>query len=166
MSEDEVRGVRTAALLHDIGNLAVPEHILSKNGPLTHEEFERLKIHPRVGADILKSVPFPYPVASLVLAHHERWDGRGYPSGLKGNDIPLGARVIAVIDCFTAMLADRPQRPSRTYAEAMATLRENGGSALDPTLVETFVEALPRLEAQLHDDQARSASARRRSTPR
>jgi diguanylate cyclase (GGDEF)-like protein len=150
MSDDEVRGVRTAALLHDIGNLAVPEHILSKKGALTHAEIERLKIHPRVGAEILKSVPFPYPVASLVLAHHERWDGRGYPGGLKGEGIPLGARVIAVIDCFTAMLTDRPYRPARTYAEALASLRENGGSALDPAVVETFVEVLPGLEAELH----------------
>jgi diguanylate cyclase (GGDEF)-like protein/putative nucleotidyltransferase with HDIG domain len=160
MSADEVRGVRTAALLHDIGNMAVPEHILSKNGRLTDGEFDRLKIHPRVGAEILKSVPFPYPVASLVLAHHERWDGRGYPTGLKGNDIPLGARVISVVDCFTAMLADRPYRPARAYAEALATLRESGGSALDPALVDRFVEVLPGLEAQWHRDQARSATAK------
>jgi diguanylate cyclase (GGDEF)-like protein/putative nucleotidyltransferase with HDIG domain len=152
MSEPEVRGVRTAALLHDIGNLAVPEHILAKTGPLTHAEFERVKMHPRVGAEILRPVPFPYPVSSLVLAHHERWDGRGYPNGLKGDDIPLGARILAVIDCFTAMLAERPYRPSRTYAEAILTLRENGGGALDPTLVERFVEELPRLEQQLHGD--------------
>jgi diguanylate cyclase (GGDEF)-like protein len=157
MSDDEVRGVRTAALLHDIGNLAVPEHILAKKGPLTHAEFERLTIHPRVGAEILKAVPFPYPVASLVLAHHERWDGRGYPAGLKGDDIPLGARIISVVDYFTAMLTARPYRPARTYAEALATLRENGGSALDPSVVETFVEVLPGLEAQLHASQVHSA---------
>jgi diguanylate cyclase (GGDEF)-like protein len=159
MSEDEVRGVRTAALLHDIGNLAVPEHILSKNGPLTRAEFELVKVHPRVGAEILKAVPFPYPVASLVLAHHERWDGRGYPAGLKGNDIPLGARIISVIDCFTAMLVDRPYRQARSYAEALTALRENGGSALDATVVQTFVEALPHLEAQLHATQAGSTAA-------
>lgn len=164
LSEGEVRGVRTAALLHDIGNLAVPEHILSKPGPLTHAEFERLKIHPRIGAEILKSVPFPYPVASLVLSHHERWDGRGYPSGIKGDDIPMGARIIAVVDCFTAMLSERPYRLSRTYAEAIATLRENGGSALDPALVERFVEVLPRLEAQLHGARAVAAVAKGRST--
>ncbi len=154
MSEPEVRGVRTAALLHDIGNLAVPEHILSKTGPLTHAEFERVKMHPRVGAEILRPVPFPYPVSSLVLAHHERWDGRGYPHGLKGEDIPLGARVLAVVDCFTAMLAERPYRPSRTYAEAILTLRENGGGALDPAMVERFVDVLPELERQLHGEAA------------
>lgn len=164
MTEPEVRGVRTAALLHDIGNLAVPEHILSKAGPLTHAEFERLKIHPRVGADILKSVPFPYPVSSLVLAHHERWDGRGYPAGLKGEDIPVGARVLAVVDCFTAMLGERPYRPARTYAEAIATLRENGGAALDPTLVEKFVEVLPGLEYQLHGEGASTAVSKARES--
>jgi diguanylate cyclase (GGDEF)-like protein len=157
MSEPEVLGVRTAALLHDIGNLAVPEHILSKTGALTNAEFERLKIHPRVGSEILKSVPFPYPVASLVLSHHERWDGRGYPAGLKGDDIPLGARIIAVVDCFGAMLAERPYRQARTYAEAIATLRENGGAALDSLIVEKFVEVLPRLEYQLRSEGTSSA---------
>ena len=150
MTENEVRGVKTAALLHDIGNLAVPEHILSKPGRLTYEEYDRLKIHPRVGADIIKSVPFPYPVAPLVLAHHERWDGRGYPAGIKGRDIPVGARILSVVDCFTSMLTERPYRPSHTYAEAIATLRENGGSTLDPDLVEKFIEILPAIEAQLH----------------
>jgi diguanylate cyclase (GGDEF)-like protein len=159
MSEPEVLGVRTAALLHDIGNLAVPEHILSKTGALTHAEFERLKIHPRVGSEILKSVPFPYPVSSLVLSHHERWDGRGYPAALKGDDIPLGARIIAVVDCFAAMLAERPYRPARTYAEAIATLRENGGAALDPFIVEKFVEVLPRLEYQLRSEGTTSAAS-------
>jgi diguanylate cyclase (GGDEF)-like protein len=150
MSEPEIRGVKMAALLHDIGNLAVPEHILSKPGRLTYDEYERLKLHPRVGAEIIRSVPFPYPVAPLVLSHHEHWDGRGYPVGLKGQEIPLGARIIAVVDCFTSMLTDRPFRPPRTYAEAIATLRENGGSALDPTLVERFIEVLPTIESRMH----------------
>ena len=132
MSEPEVQAVKTAALLHDIGNLAVPDHILSKPGRLTYDEYELLKKHPRVGADIIGQVPFPYPVAPLVLSHHERWDGRGYPAGLRGEDIPLGARIISVVDCFTSMLTERPYRPSHTYAEAIATLRENGGSTLDP----------------------------------
>ena len=91
LSEPEVQGVKTAALLHDIGKLAVPEHILSKPGPLTQEEFQKIRIHPQVGAEIIAAVPFPYPVAPLILSHHERWDGRGYPQGLKGDDIPLGA---------------------------------------------------------------------------
>lgn len=149
LSDEEVRGVKTAALLHDIGNLAVPEHILAKQGRLTEAEFDRVKVHPRVGAEILESIQFPYPVAALVLAHHERWDGRGYPAQLQGGDIPIGARILSVVDCFVAMLADRPHRGSRTHAEAIATLRENSGSALDPALVETFITALPHLEAGL-----------------
>jgi len=149
MSESDIRGVKTAALLHDIGNLAVPEHILSKPSRLTYDEFERLKLHPRVGAEIIRSVPFPYPVAPLVLSHHERWDGRGYPAGLKGQEIPLGARIIAVVDCFTSMLTDRPYRPARTYAEAIVTLRENGDSALDPSVVERFIEVLPTIESHM-----------------
>ncbi len=160
MSEAEVRGVATATLLHDIGNLAVPEHILTKAGKVTDEEFERIKIHPRVGAEIIESVPFPYPVAPYILHHHERWDGRGYPAGLRGEEIPLGARVIAVVDCFTSMLTDRPYRPARPYAEAIATLRENGGSTLDPRAVERFIEALPSLEFQLHGTEAYSAATR------
>jgi diguanylate cyclase (GGDEF)-like protein len=153
MDESEIRGVRTATLLHDIGNLAVPERILSKPGPLSYEEFDRLKTHPRAGAEILSSVPFPYPVTPLVLSHHERWDGRGYPAGLKGEDIPYGARVIAVVDCFTSMLVERPFRPARTAAEAIATLRENRGSALDPAVVDRFIEILPSLETRWHESQ-------------
>ena len=150
MSEPEVQAVKTAALLHDIGNLAVPDHILAKPGRLTYEEYESLKKHPVVGANIVSQVPFPHPVAPLVLSHHERWDGRGYPKGLRGDGIPLGARVLSVVDCFTSMLEERPYRPSHTFAEAIATLRENGGSTLDPDLVEKFIEILPAIEAQLH----------------
>jgi putative nucleotidyltransferase with HDIG domain len=105
---DDLQSVKTAALLHDIGKVAVPEHILSKPGPLTEEEFEKVKMHPRVGAEIVAGVPFPYPVAPLILCHHERWDGQGYPAGLKGEDIPLGARILSVADCFEALIAERP----------------------------------------------------------
>ncbi len=159
LTEPEILGVKTAGLLHDIGNLAVPEHILSKMTRLSYDEFERVKIHPRVGAEILKSVPFPYPVTPLILSHHERWDGRGYPSGLKGDDIPVGARILAVVDCFTSMLSERPYRPARTYAEAIVTLRENGGAGLDPALVEKFIEILPGLEYALYGGRAYSEAS-------
>ena len=151
MADAEILGVKTAALLHDIGHLAVPEHILSKEGLLSYDEYERVKIHPRVGADILKSVPFLYPVIPFILGHHERWDGRGYPAALRGEEIPLGARVLAVADCYTAMLSVRPYRPARTVAEAIATLRENAGSALDPDLVEKFIALLPALESRISE---------------
>ena len=148
MPEDEVLGLQTATLLHDIGNLAVPEHIFSKPGPLTYEEFQKVQTHPRVGAEILKDVPFPYPVASLIVSHHEHWDGKGYPEGLKGTGIPLGARVLSVVDSYTAMTSHRPHRPARPYHEAVATLRQTAGSILDPTLVETFITLLPALDFQ------------------
>src|SRR3954467_4809006 len=98
LSELELEGFGAAALLHDIGKLAVPEHILSKPGKMTAEEFEKMKIHPIVGAEILEGVGFPCPVAPIVEAHHEKWDGSGYPYGLKGEEIPIGARILSVVD--------------------------------------------------------------------
>ena len=117
MSPADVQGVRTAALLHDIGKLAVPEHILSKPGPLTNEEFQRMKVHPQVGAEIIATVPFPYPVAPVIHGHHERWDGKGYPAGLKGDEIPLGARILAVVDHFDALTSERPSHRALTTDE-------------------------------------------------
>ena len=139
LSDRDVQGVRTAALLHDVGNMAVPEHILSKPDALTPEEFERVKIHPRVGADILRSVSFGAPVSELVLCHHERWDGLGYPAGLRGEEIPIGARILAIADCYSTLQADRPYRPARTQAEAIAVLREYAGTAFDPALVDMLI---------------------------
>src|SRR5688500_9802677 len=142
LSDAEVQVVRTAALLHDIGNMAVPEHILSKPEALTPEEFERVKIHPRVGAEILRNVPFGGPVGELVLCHHERWDGLGYPAGLRGTAIPKGARVLAIVDCYSTLQAARPYRPARSEREAVALLREYAGTAFDPALVEVFIARL------------------------
>ena len=142
LSDADVQAVKTAALLHDIGNMAVPEHILSKPDALTAEEFERVKIHPRVGADILRNVPFAGPVSELVLCHHERWDGLGYPSGLHGKNIPLGARILAIADCYSTLQAARPYRPARTENEALGVLREFSGTAFDPSLVELFIARL------------------------
>jgi diguanylate cyclase (GGDEF)-like protein/putative nucleotidyltransferase with HDIG domain len=147
--EDEIRAIKTAALLHDIGNLAVPEYILGKPGPLTPEEFRKLQTHPRVGANIVESVPFPYPVSPLILSHHEHWDGSGYPERLAGERIPLGARVLKVVDFFTALLADRPYRPGRSFDRATGMLREHAGTTLDPTLVERFIAILPALHDTL-----------------
>ena len=142
LSDSEVQAVRTAALLHDVGNMAVPEHILSKPEALTPEEFERVKIHPRVGAEILRNVPFGAPVSELVLCHHERWDGLGYPAGLRGEDIPVGARILAIADCYSTLQADRPYRPARSEEAAIAVLREHAGTAFDPTLVEMLLARL------------------------
>jgi diguanylate cyclase (GGDEF)-like protein/putative nucleotidyltransferase with HDIG domain len=139
LSDADVQAVRTAALLHDVGNMAVPEHILSKPDKLTPEEFERVKIHPRVGAEILRDVAFGAPVSDLVLCHHERWDGHGYPAGLRGEDIPMGARILAIADCYSSVQAPRPYRPARTESEAVAVLREFAGTTFDPSLVDLFV---------------------------
>jgi diguanylate cyclase (GGDEF)-like protein/putative nucleotidyltransferase with HDIG domain len=148
MSPAEVQGIRTAALLHDIGKLAVPEHILSKPGPLTNEEFQRMKIHPQVGAEILSAVPFPYPVASTIQCHHERWDGKGYPAGLKGEKIPIGARILAVVDHFDALTSERPSHEAMTTGEALAVLKAESGQAFDPRIVDVFVEHVPALDEE------------------
>jgi diguanylate cyclase (GGDEF)-like protein/putative nucleotidyltransferase with HDIG domain len=151
LSDADVQAVRTAALLHDVGNMAVPEHILSKPEALTPEEFERVKIHPRVGAEILRNVDFGAPVSDLVLCHHERWDGTGYPAGLQGDAIPVGARILAIADCYSTLQADRPYRPARTEAAATAVLREFAGTAFDPALVDLFVA---RLNASMPEEAA------------
>ena len=142
LSETEVQAVRTAALLHDVGNMAVPEHILSKPEALTPEEFERVKIHPRVGAEILRNVPFGAPVGEIVLCHHERWDGMGYPAGLGGEEIPVGARILAIADCCSTLQSVRPYRPARSERAALAVLREHAGTAFDPALVELMLARL------------------------
>jgi diguanylate cyclase (GGDEF)-like protein len=148
MTDNEIRGVKTAALLHDIGKLAVPEHILSKPGPLTQEEFQKIRIHPQVGAEIISGVPFPYPVAPLILSHHERFDGKGYPSGLRGEEIPLGARILSVVDYFDALTSERPYHKAMTFDAAVGLLRQESGKALDPRVVQTFVDMYPALAAE------------------
>lgn len=147
MSDAEVQAVRTAALLHDVGNMAVPEHILAKPDALTPEEFERVKLHPRAGAEILRHVPFGAPVAELVLCHHERWDGLGYPAGLRGEAIPVGARILAIADCFSTLQTDRPYRPARSQVAALAVLHEHSGTAFDPALVDLLTARLHRSAA-------------------
>ena len=161
MNENEIQGVKTAALLHDIGKLAVPEHILSKPGPLTPEEFQKIRAHPKVGADIVSSVPFPYPVAPLILSHHERWDGKGYPAGLKGEEIPLGARILSVVDYFDALMAERPYHKAMTFDAAVGLLQQEAAKGLDPAVVSKFIELLPSLqqEALVLDQNVRRPAA-------
>jgi diguanylate cyclase (GGDEF)-like protein/putative nucleotidyltransferase with HDIG domain len=140
-----IRAIEAAALLHDMGKLAVPEYILNKPGKLTQAEFEKMKLHATVGADILSAIDFPYPVVPIVRHHHENWNGTGYPSGLKGTDIPIGARILSVVDCYDALTSDRPYRPRLTDDEAMNILRERRGSMYDPLIVDTFARMLPTL---------------------
>jgi diguanylate cyclase (GGDEF)-like protein/putative nucleotidyltransferase with HDIG domain len=169
MRPEEVGAVKVAALLHDIGKLAVPEHILTKPGRLTAKEFARIRIHPVVGAEIIKAVPFPYPVAPFIRSHHERWDGSGYPDGLRGDETPLGARVLAVVDYFDALSSPRPYHPAAKRPDAIATLKAEAGRALDPSLVDLFLTNLPTLEAaevSRHSGRHTAANAGQQSAPR
>ena len=134
-----ISAVEAAALLHDMGKLAVPEYILNKPGPLTPTEFEKMKLHASVGADILSAIDFPYPVVPIVRHHHENWDGTGYPDGLAGPAIPLGARILSVVDCFDALTSDRPYRPKWSDKDALRVLMERRGKMYDPLVVDTFM---------------------------
>ncbi len=146
LHEDQLRALEAASLLHDIGKLAVPEHIISKPGRLTPEEFEKMKIHPLVGAEILECVQFPYPVVPIVAAHHERWDGTGYPEGLAGEQIPIGARILAAVDCLDALASDRQYRRALPLEEAMRLVKEQSGSAFDPRVVTVLESRYLELE--------------------
>jgi len=145
-SEDEIEALRAAALLHDIGKLAIPEHIINKPGKLTPEEFEKMKIHPLVGSEILQRVAFPYPVAPIVRSHHERWDGTGYPDGLKGEQIPRGARVLAAVDCLDALASHRQYRNAMSLDAAMEKVSSMSGSAFDPKIVDALKLHYRKLE--------------------
>src|SRR5579871_745865 len=152
LDDAQLEALRAAALLHDIGKLAVPEHIISKPGKLTREEFEKMKIHPVVGAEILERVRFPYPVTPIVRSHHEKWNGAGYPDGLKGDEIPAGARILAAVDCLDALASDRQYRRALPLDEAMKRVAEEAGISFDPKVVEILQRRYVELEknAQLY----------------
>src|SRR5215467_6120421 len=143
--EKLIKAIEAAALLHDMGKLAVPEHILNKPGKLTAAEFEKMKLHATVGAEILSAIDFPYPVVPIVRHHHENWDGTGYPDGLRATDIPIGARILSVVDCFDALTSDRPYRPRLSDDEALAVLVQRRGNMYDPLIVDTFVQVYKEL---------------------
>ena len=155
--EGELHAIEAASLLHDLGKLAIPEHILNKPGRLTEGEFNRMKTHASIGADILAGVDFPYPVVPIVRYHHECWDGSGYPDGLSGEEIPFGARILSVVDCFDALTSDRPYRPAMSRSEALDILRQRRGTMYDPRVVDEFVRLAPRIEV---------ATAREQASPR
>jgi putative nucleotidyltransferase with HDIG domain len=143
--EETLKAIEAGALLHDTGKIAVPEHILNKPGKLTAAEFEKMKLHAPIGAQILSSIDFPYPVVPIVRHHHENWDGTGYPDGLRGDAIPVGARILSVVDCFDALTSDRPYRARMTNEAAIAILLERRGTMYDPAIVDAFVAAHERL---------------------
>jgi diguanylate cyclase (GGDEF)-like protein/putative nucleotidyltransferase with HDIG domain len=154
-----IKAIEAAALLHDMGKLAVPEYILNKPGKLTPAEFERMKSHATVGADILSAIDFPYPVTPIVRYHHENWDGTGYPEGLKGVDIPVGARILAVVDCFDALTSDRPYRPRLSDDDAITILKARRGSMYDPLIVDTFERVYQDIAPEIRNAGAGSTFA-------
>ncbi len=159
--ENTLRGIEAAALLHDVGNLAVPEYILNKPGKLTPSEFEKVKAHPIVGSNILGTIKFPYPVAEYVRHHHEHWDGSGYPDGLKGEAIPLGSRILAVVDGYEALTCDRTYQQARGREAAMQVIRSLSGKRYDPEVVARFDDNLDKLIAQAGDPEAHGQASRR-----
>jgi diguanylate cyclase (GGDEF)-like protein/putative nucleotidyltransferase with HDIG domain len=150
MTPQEIEALRAGALLHDIGKLAVPEHIISKPGKLTREEFEKMKIHPVVGAEILERVNFPYAVTPIVRAHHEKWNGKGYPDGLRGEAIPLGARILGAVDCLDALASDRQYRKALPLDAAMAVVVGESGKSFDPRVVAALERRYQELELLTH----------------
>jgi diguanylate cyclase (GGDEF)-like protein/putative nucleotidyltransferase with HDIG domain len=146
ISGPELEALHAASLLHDIGKLAVPEHIISKPGRLSPEEFEKMKIHTLVGAEILERVRFPYPVVPIVRAHHEKWDGSGYPLGLKGAEIPIGARILSAVDYLDALASDRQYRRALPMKDVMQKLAAESGKSFDPRVVDILQKRYLHLE--------------------
>jgi putative nucleotidyltransferase with HDIG domain len=144
------QAIEIGALLHDIGKLGVPDALLGKPGPLTPSEYDRIKQHSAMGADLLAAIDFPGPLALIVRHHHERWDGNGYPDGLTGEAIPLGARVLAVVDCYDALTSERPYRRAFSHERAMQVLQDGAGCTHDPALVEAFLPLVQRLRGGTH----------------
>src|SRR5437867_3706184 len=148
-SDAELKAIEVGSLLHDIGKIAVPEHLLSKPAKLTRLEFNQVAIHPQVGAEILEAVNFPFPVAELVHCHHENWDGSGYPRRLKGTEIPLTARILSVVDCFDALISNRPYRPAFAVRKALEMIEARRGTTFDPQAIDALLKALPQFKGEI-----------------
>jgi putative nucleotidyltransferase with HDIG domain len=158
LTETDLQAVRAASVLHDIGKIAVPEHIICKPGRLTPEEFDKMKIHPVVGAEILARAQFPYPVVPIVRSHHEKWDGSGYPDGLKGAEIPIGARILAAVDCLDALASDRQYRRALPLGKAMEMVADLAGKSFDPDVVRVLQRRYVELEQMARGSNAEAFS--------
>jgi putative nucleotidyltransferase with HDIG domain len=145
IEEPLLQAIEAAALLHDVGKLAIPDALLDKPGPLTPDEYERVKQHAAIGGELLTEVAFPGPLASLVRHHHENWDGSGYPDGQSRAQIPLGARVLAIADCYDALTSHRPYRRALSHDSAVAMIHERRGSMFDPEMTDAFLHVICRL---------------------
>ncbi len=157
LDEEALKALRAAAVLHDIGQIAVPDHIIMKPGRLTPEEFDRLKLHPDVGAEIIERARFAYPVSPIVRAHHERWDGTGYPRGLSADNIPLEARILTAVDTFVALTSNRHYRRAMPLERAIDILHEESGRSLDPRVVDLLSSMYPALEEEALSSQQDTA---------
>jgi putative nucleotidyltransferase with HDIG domain len=157
LNEVELESLNIAALLHDIGKLGIPDHILLKPGRLTEEEWEKMKTHPLVGADMLRCMKYPESVVEIVRAHHEKFNGAGYPHGLAGKQIPLGARILTAVDCLDALASERPYRGALSLSAALDQLKDDVGKSFDPKVVEVLERCVPELEAQAREMAAASA---------
>jgi diguanylate cyclase (GGDEF)-like protein/putative nucleotidyltransferase with HDIG domain len=144
---DQVLAIKAGALLHDVGKIAIPEYILNKPTALTETEYEKMKIHPVVGANMLSAIEFPFPLVPIVKSHHERWDGAGYPDGLKGEEIPLSARILSLVDCYDALTTNRPYRSPMARAEVIDFFRRESGRAYDPAIVKVFIDHMEAIES-------------------
>jgi putative nucleotidyltransferase with HDIG domain len=142
VSEAEMQSIKYAAALHDIGKIGIARKILDKPGALSEEEFVNVKTHSELGDSIIEPVAFLKAPRSIIMHHHERYDGKGYPDGLAGEEIPLGARILAVADSFEAMMSDRPYRKALPAEDAVKELEANAGTQFDPTVVQAFIEVL------------------------
>src|SRR5687767_2359546 len=167
--EMTLKALEAAALLHDTGKIAIPEHILNKPGKLTPAEYDKMKLHAPIGAEILSAIDFPYPVVPIVRHHHENWDGTGYPDRIAGTDIPIGARILSVVDCFDALTSDRPYRKRMTDGDALAILQERRGTMYDPLVVDVFTANYKRImpveEAAAHPAAKAVGGARQAAPP-
>jgi putative nucleotidyltransferase with HDIG domain len=140
--EEELKHIHWGALLHDIGKMGVPDHILLKPGPLTGEEQLLMQKHPQYAYDLIQPIAFLRPALDIPYCHHEKWDGTGYPRGLKGKEIPLTARLFAIVDSWDALTSDRPYRPAWSKEEALAYMREESGKQFDPQVVDLFLKII------------------------
>jgi len=148
LPSDRVANLSTAALLHDIGKIGIPDELLRKNDKMTAEQWEIIQSHTKLAAAIVGRIPSLTPCLPAILHHHERWDGNGYPTGLRGEAIPLEARILAIADAFEAMTASRPYHKPMTLSKAIEELKRNAGAQFDPKLVETFLNIIPKLSIE------------------
>ncbi len=162
---EEVRTLQLAALLHDVGKVGVPDYILQKPSRLTDREFQEITAHASIGAGIVSAMEFPEPVDDVVLSHHEHWDGSGYPRGLSGEEIPRLARILTVVDCFDALVSDRPYRKALSIDKAVELLRNQSGKIFDPRILEAFLDQLPAYADELRAELEREAQLQQQAKP-